>query len=83
MMSVITCEGTYKHEEYARSYNSPTKMALPNFPIDKAYLIGDWLAAVLWGKYLHVLIYRLTPRTHAQTCRGIYDTLYPMGCLDD
>lgn len=25
-------------------------MALPNFPIDEAYLVGGWLASALWGK---------------------------------
>ncbi|KAF8968800.1 hypothetical protein BDZ97DRAFT_1790714 [Flammula alnicola] len=31
-------------------------MALPNFPIDKAYLIGGWLASAFWGAFTVVII---------------------------
>ncbi|KAJ3563353.1 hypothetical protein NP233_g8994 [Leucocoprinus birnbaumii] len=31
-------------------------MALPNFPIDKAYLIASWCAAALWGSFTFIFI---------------------------
>ena len=27
-------------------------MPLPNFPIDKAYLVGGWLASAFWGMHV-------------------------------
>ena len=36
-------------EKLGKSFSLTYLMAIPDFPIDEAYLIGGWLASALWG----------------------------------
>jgi len=36
-------------EKLGKSFSLTYLMAIPDFPIDEAYLIGGWLASALWS----------------------------------
>ena len=52
-------------------------MAVPNFPIDEAYLIGSWLESFFWGKPPR-WNYRLPSVNQLTYASGLYTLLFAM-----